>query len=184
MTTDKKETELRKERRERYLSSLIKEAVVNVLAEQDLEQQPQMSSAPPQSRPSPQTNTMDTDVQQPPEPQQQQQEEEEFTVEAMVDKLNILRGSRSFTDPEVFGRLTTFFNNLTDEQKNSVDWLLTELGRVAIDASEEQVDPNAQQQQQQQQQSASQQPPPSQGAPQPSAPQAAAPVTPTGGTGI
>lgn len=169
------EKELKEERRERALRSLIQEAIVNVLAEQEMMQQPQVSSVPPATTgPDPHTNPIDPDIAaQPPE-------EVQFTVDGMVDKLNILRGGRSFTDPEVFGRLTTFFNNLTEEQRNSTDWLLTELGKVVIDASEEQVDP-----QQQQSQQAQPPPPPSgqQGGQQQGG-GLTAPVTPAGTGGM
>jgi hypothetical protein len=166
--------ELQEERRTRALQSLIQEAIVNVLAEQQMMQAPAANPVPPATPgPDPATNPIDPDVTAPP----QQEEEVQFTVDGMVDKLNILRGGRSFTDPEVFGRLTTFFNNLTDEQRTSTNWLLTELGKVVIDASEEQVDP----QQQQQQQSQPQQPPPPPGGQQGGGGGGTAPVSPTGG---
>lgn len=168
--------ELAQERRARHIENLITEAVVNVIAEQDM-----MNRAVPNPTPgpAPETNQMDPDIQNPIDRTAANPEPEQFSVDTMVDKLNVLRGGRSFTDPEVFGRLTTFFNGLTDEQRTSMDWLLTELGKVVIDASEEQVDPDGQQQQQnstppQQQQ----QRPPQQGQQQPGA---QAPVMPTNG---
>lgn len=175
--------ELEQERRERALRTLIQEAIVNVLAEQEMEQQQQTAVPPATPGPDPLTNPIDPDVTAQ-QPQAQEEEEVPFTVDEMVDKLNVLRGGRSFTDPEVFGRLTTFFNNLTDEQKNSLDWLLTELGKVVIDASAEQVDP-----QQQQSQPAQPPPPPAPPAPQPeqtttTTTQPAAPLTPVGSGGM
>lgn len=164
---------IKKEQRQRYLEFLIKEAVVNVLAEQE---PPVATSAVP---PSPVSPSAETNVQ--PEAQPPTQvEEKQFTVEAMVDKLNVLRGGRSFTDPEVFGRLTTFFNNLTDEQKANMESTLTELGKAVIGATEEEAGLNEPQQpqqpQQQQQSGGAAQPPPPAVAPSPASP---APVTPT-----
>ena len=172
------EKELKEERRERALRNLVKEAVVNVLAEQAMMQpqqaQVQGQSAVPPATPGPnaETNPTDPDIAAP------QQQDVQFSVDGMVDKLNVLRGGRSFTDPEVFGRLTTFFNNLTDEQRNSTDWLLTELGMVVIDASEEQVDP---QNQQQTQQTQPPQPPPQPQGQQQQGGGPGAPVMPSGG---
>jgi len=121
---------LQQERKERFLRNLIKEAIINVLAEQD-----ELSSVPPATTPpSPQTNISEPT---PPSPSPTEEElpettpgEVEFTVDSMVDQLNILRGGKSFKDPEVYGKLNTFFNNLTEEQKNSTKWILEELTKI------------------------------------------------------
>jgi hypothetical protein len=164
---------LEQERRERFLRNLISESVVNSLVEMDhmRQEEQNMSSVPPNTPgPAPETNKLDPDL------NKQFNEPTIFDVDEMVDKLNVLRGSRSFTDPEVYGRLNTFFNNLTQEQKNSIDWLLTELGKIVIDASEQQVEPNSQQTV-----SPNQTPPaPQQNIQQPTAPAQSAPVTPVG----
>jgi hypothetical protein len=126
-----KKKSLSEERRERYLKKLIEEAVINVLAEQE----PTPSAAPPSPvPPAPETNAIDPTSELP---------EEEFTVDRMVDKLNVIRGGKSFTDPEVYGRLVTFFNSLTEEERVGIDRYLTELGAVVIDATEEEVEPQA-----------------------------------------
>jgi hypothetical protein len=162
--------DLKQEQRKRFLTNLIQEGIVNVLVEQELPVA-QPSAVPPATPPpAPETNQSELTTQPPPE------EEMRMTVESMVDKLNVLRGGRSFTDPEVFGRLTTFFNGLTDEQKTSFDYLLTELGKVVIGASEEEAGLEDQQQQAQQPTSRVQQPPP---APASTPAASAAPVAPT-----
>lgn len=160
--------QLLREKRQRFIRNLIKEAILNVLAEQ--EAPVQTTAVPPApAAPAPETNAS---LQQTP-PAEGAEEPQQFTVEAMVDKLNVLRGGRSFTDPEVFGRLTTFFNNLTDEQKVSFENLLTELGKAVIGATEEEAGLEGQGQQANQ---AAQQPPPPPAAPQAPAP-APAPTT-------
>ena len=131
------------EQRQRYLRNLIKEAILNVLQEQE---PPVPTSAVPPATPgiAPETNAVE--AMEPAVPAEQV-----FTVELMVDKLNILRGGQSFDDPEVFGRLTGFFNTLTDEQKASLEHMLSELGKSVIGAAEEEagLEDNAQQQAQQ-----------------------------------
>lgn len=130
MTTKK---ELQKEKRERFLRSLIQEAIINVLAEQDLDLdvEPTNSSVPPANQtPAPETNVMDPSVQQ---ASQLPAEDEPFTIDVMVEKLNTLRGGRSYTDPEIYGKLTTFFNNLTEEQRVSMEWYLNELSKIVMD---------------------------------------------------
>lgn len=158
------------ERRQRYIKNLIQEAIINVLKEQ--EPIVPTSAVPPASPGiAPETNgveSMTPDV----APQEQ-----DFTTELMVDKLNVLRGGKSFTDPEVFGRLTEFFNVLTDEQKGSLENMLTELGKAVIGATEEEAgleDPEQQQTSAPAQPPQASIPPPASGAPA-----AGAPVAPS-----
>jgi len=175
---------LEQEKRERYFRNLIQEAIINTLAEQEADR----SAAPP----SPVTPAPETNQPPPPEPppedeQQQQPGEEEFTADTLVDKLNVLRGGKSFTDPEVFGQLTTFFNNLTDEQKASLKYFLSEMGKIVIGVTEQEagLEHNSQQQQRQQPSGQAQRPPGGSQAPKTapaSAPAATgAPVTPSMG---
>jgi hypothetical protein len=127
-----KQINLQQEKRQRFLRNLIKEGILNVLVEQD-NQQPEVSAVPPATPPpAQQTNVMDPAVTQTPAPATSKpvSDNETFTIDTMVDKLNVLRGAKSFTDPEIFGKLTTFFNELTDEQKTSFNWLLTELVKI------------------------------------------------------
>ena len=57
-----------------------------------------------------------------------------LTVESMVDRLNVIRGGKSFSDPEVFGRLTTLWKGLPNETKTNIDKVLTEIGKVVINS--------------------------------------------------
>jgi len=124
---------LLQERKERYIRNLIKEAIINVLAEQE-----ELSAVPPATTPpAPQTNMPDmpppsTPDQPAPDPSAQK----EFTVDTMVEQLNILRGGKSLKDPEVYGKLTTFFNNLTEEQVTSLKWVLEELIKIVTNVNE------------------------------------------------
>lgn len=127
-----KKKSLTEERRERYIENLIEEAVINVLAEQE----PPPSAVPPSpTPPAPETNAVD--------PAAEQLPEEEFTVDGMIDKLNVIRGGKSFSDPEVYARLVTYFNSLIEEEKADINKFLTELGSVVIDATEEEVEQEA-----------------------------------------
>jgi len=166
--------DLKQQQRERYLANLIKEGILNVLVEQDFQQQ-QTSAVPP----SPVTPSLETNVPDPAaNPQQPQQPgQEEFTVDEMVKKLNILRGGKSFTDPEVYGKITTFFKGLTDEQKTSFEWLLNELTKIVVDMPE--TEPQAPQTPQTQQRTQA----PGPGAGMPSGGSQGAPLTATGGAG-
>lgn len=169
MTTDPNnlKSEIRKalegERRKRTLTHLIKEAVVNVFAEQQLDQQP-----PPQQ-----------DFQAPPAPVDDlsalppEQAPEQATVESMTEKLNVIRGGRSFAEPEVFGQLTTYWKTLTPEAQELLDNQLNEIGKLVTMAEPEEAGEDAAQQ--------AQNPPPPP-APTPGTPPTAGappPITPT-----
>ena len=108
------------EKRERFLRNLINEIVINVIAEQvEAMEAPVVQPPPP---------TVETTP--PPVPDTTTPE---FTVDTLVDKLNVLRGGKSLKDPEVYGKLTTFFNNLTEEQKTSTQWIMDELTKIVTD---------------------------------------------------
>jgi len=117
---------LQQERKERFLKNLIKEAIINVLAEQD-------ELGMDLTQPAPVTEPATS----PTESVPQEMSEEEFTVDVMVDKLNDLRGAKSFKDPEVYGKLNTFFNNLTEEQKTSTKWILDELVKLVTSVQQQ-----------------------------------------------
>jgi hypothetical protein len=177
MTSPKNKYSLEQEKRERYLRNLIQEAVVNTLVEQEADR----SAAPPSPvAPAPETNQPSAEPPVPPEETQGQQQEE-FTADTLVDKLNVLRGGKSFTDPEVFGKLTTFFNNLTDEQKVSLDYFLSEMGKIVIGVVEQEAGLEHQQQHTQPSGQAQRPPAGSQPPKAAPAPSTTAPVTPSMG---
>jgi len=150
----RKQYKLQKERRSRHIKNLIEESIINVLVEQEMAQQ-SADTAVPQQEPGspPPVATPDTQI-----PAQ-------YTVDDMIDELNAIRGGRSFTDPEVYGRLVTFFKNLGEEQKSNLDTLLTQIAELVTGVDD------AQPEQQQQGQSGQAQP-----TPPPEAPQASAPM--------
>jgi len=125
MTKDK----LLSERRKRFLENLIQEALINVLAEQEGAQMP---PAPPPAAP-----PMPVDMAADPGGMPPVTEEEQPTVEDMIERLNVIRGGRSFKDNEVYARLVTFFAKLTDEQKRDLQKMLIEIGQVVINAPSE-----------------------------------------------
>lgn len=163
----RKEYDLHKERRRRHIEKLIEESVINVLVEQEQAQQtPPSVEAPP-----PPVATPDS--------QEQASVPKQYTVDNMIEELNAIRGGRSFTDPEVYGRLVTFFKNLGEEQKSSLDTLLTQIAELVTS-----VDDSAQGQQGQQSQPG-QPPPPTGEAPQKSAPMPGAqPAAGAAGVGV
>lgn len=137
-------SQLQKERRERFLKALLEEAIINVLAEQ--EQTPSLPSAPPGPSSAPPAATPPAaETNQAADISLTQPEPVEFTVDTMVEKLNVLRGGKSFTDPEVYGKLNTFFNGLSDEQKTSLDYMLNELNNVVLETSQQPQQQNQQQ---------------------------------------
>ena len=155
--------ELNQERRSRHLKNLIEESIINILHEQEQAQQPEMP--PPVATPNNQAQATEEQV-----PKQ-------YTVDDMIDELNAIRGGKSFSDPEVYGKLVTFFKNLSEEQRSTLDGLLTQIAELVTGVGD------APQDQQQGQTSAPTATP--QGAPQSGAPMPGAqPAVGAAGVGV
>ncbi|MFA6049917.1 MAG: hypothetical protein WC761_01850 [Candidatus Paceibacterota bacterium] len=123
---------LNTERRKRFLENLITEAVINVLAEQ---QAPPLTPPPaaPVGAPPPATPLTDPTA----PPAEQAPVNGAFTVDDMIERLNVVRGGRSFTDPEVYGQLVSYFKTLDDPQREALKTFLVELGKIVIDVKQE-----------------------------------------------
>ncbi len=117
---------LQQKRRQQFLRTLVNEAVYQILQEQD---------AAPAGVPAPATPP--ADVSAPPSPETPAGAPKEFTVDDMIERLNVIRGGRSFTDPEVYGQLVTFFKKQTDEQKQGIEQFLIEIGKIVINVNEQ-----------------------------------------------
>lgn len=162
--------EFQKELLRRNKEVLIKEAIIAIVAEQAVDTQLQQATPV-----APQNPPVSTDV--PPEgadttQQNQTPPPEELTVDSMVEKLNVIRGGTSFSDPEVYGQLTTMWNNLPQDQQQTLDSTLNNIGKIVSFADPEEA--------QQQNTSTPQAPPPP---PPPSAAQPPSAATPPAGGG-
>lgn len=125
---------LEEEKRKKYISGLINEAIVQILSEQD-------AAAAPAGLPAPATPP--ADVSAPPSPETPAGQPKEFTVDDMIERLNVIRGGRSFTDPEVYGQLVTFFKKQNDEQKTQIEQFLVEIGKIVINVNDQEAPPEA-----------------------------------------
>ena len=68
----------------------------------------------------------------------------ELSLDSMIERLNVVRGGKSFTDPEIYGQLTSYFKTMTPEQKTVVDTFLQSISKIMIDVrTNTQADPNA-----------------------------------------
>jgi hypothetical protein len=122
---------LKEDRRKKYLSGLINEAIVQIISEQDA------AAAPaPIGMPAPAAPPVDASA-----PAEPTSNTTEFTVDDMIERLNVVRGGRSFTDPEVYGQLVTFFKTLNDEQKTSMQKFLMDLGKIVINVNDQEAPP-------------------------------------------
>jgi hypothetical protein len=155
MSDLRKKYQINKERRNRHLKTMIEESIINVLAEQEMAQQ-----VTPQAQP--QAGTVES----PPPvatPENQTPVPKQYTVDDMIDELNAIRGGRSFSDPEVYGKLVTFFKNISDDQRTNLDTMLTQIAELITGVDDAPAD-------QQQSQAPAPVPPSPTGAPQQSAP--------------
>lgn len=175
MSEVRKEMILQRQRRNRAIEHLVKESIINILAEQDLNLSsvpPAPTTAAPQNQAAAPTETPSTT----PPAQTDQTVPKQYTVDDMIRELNAIRSGRSFTDPEIYGRLVTFFKGLGDEQKASLNDLLTKIAELVTSVE----DAQATQQQAPASGQAQTQPPaeaPQQSAPMPGAQGAAPPVS-------
>jgi hypothetical protein len=119
----------KQERRQKFLRSLVNEAVYQILQEQEA----------PAGIPAPATPPADVSAPPSPEAPTTESQPKEFTVDDMIERLNVIRGGRSFTDPEVYGQLVTFFKKQTDEQKQAIEAFLVEIGKIVINVNEQEA---------------------------------------------
>lgn len=130
------------------LENLIKEAVTLALYEQKLHEndpnmmQPPQQNAGPVPPPPP---APPVDQTQPPGAQDSnaQQQGQPLTVDSMIERLNVIRGGRSFTDPEIYGQFVTFFKKLAPEQLQTIDQFLQDISKIVVNV-EQQAQPDAQ----------------------------------------
>ena len=53
-----------------------------------------------------------------------------ITLDKVVRKMNIIRSGQSFQDPEVYGKLTTFFNGMQADDKVRFSKYLSDIGAI------------------------------------------------------
>ena len=71
---------------------------------------------------------------------------EPLSVDSMIDKINVIRGGRSFSEPEVYGQLTTIYKSLSDQDKVTIDRVLGEIGKIVIQQGNQTAAPAGQMQ--------------------------------------
>lgn len=128
--------ELLTERRARFLENLLQEAIVNILAEQDAAPAPEAPAPAPAAEPAPTPPASALPPTPPAEPGSAPKKEE-LTVDDMIERLNVIRGGRSFKDNDVYAKLVLFFGKLTEEQKAALQSQLIDIGQAVINVPED-----------------------------------------------
>ena len=159
-------------KRYRYLTYLLTE-VVNSLVEQEQQPLPAPAAPPVQAAPAGGAMPPAADASATTDPNGQPIP---LTIDQIIDKLNIIRGGTSFSEPEIYQKLTDLFNGTPEEQKPLIDGFLKSVGEVVAMKPEEagQQVPGAQQM------SPGSAQPSIPTAPPPSASPPAAPIAPVG----
>jgi hypothetical protein len=62
----------------------------------------------------------------------------------MIDRLNVIRGGKSFADPEVYGQLTSYFKATSETDKAVIDRFLQSIGKIVIQVDQSPSSGNAQ----------------------------------------
>lgn len=103
------------------------------LYEQDQQQMANQGPVPPAPPPPPDAQNQPPQQQlQPGQPEQPQQGQPQMTIDSMIERLNVIRGGKSFTDPEVYGQLVTFFKKITPEQNQVIDQYLQDMAKIMV----------------------------------------------------
>jgi hypothetical protein len=55
-----------------------------------------------------------------------------MTIDSMIERLNVIRGGKSFTDPEVYGQIVTYFKKMTPDQNQVVDQYLQDISKIMV----------------------------------------------------
>ena len=110
-----------------------------------LHEQQQMMATPPAPPPPMPAAPQQPPAQPPQAPQTPPQSPEgdvgssavEVTIDSVIDKLNVIRGGKSFNDPVVFQKMSTVFNGLSDMEKAALDKILGEFQGIMADQSQQ-----------------------------------------------
>ncbi len=119
--------------RQLKLENLLKETLTLALFEQAQAALP--TPPPPVSAGSPvppPPQTPQDPAQQMPPPTTPPPGGEELTMDSMIERLNVIRGGKSFTDPEIYGQITTYFKTLTPENKSTIDAFLQSISKIMV----------------------------------------------------
>lgn len=119
--------EIIEERRTRFLENLLQEAIVNILAEQAAAAEPAPAPAPEAAPPVEAAPTEEAPA---------EGSNPEFTIEEMIERLNVIRGGKSFKDNDVYTQLVVFFSKLSDQQKTDLRQMLVDIGQAVINVPE------------------------------------------------
>lgn len=132
-TAPKSKSELRealkREQRSQHRTNLIKEALTVMIAEQAIDAAPEAPPAPAAPAPVAAPAPAQPGAQAPGEPM--------ATVDTMIEKLNVIRGGNSFSEPEVYGELTKWWKTLSPEQQSILDDQLNQIGVISSVAEPE-----------------------------------------------
>jgi len=122
----------------KYLGWLLESAVSNVLAEQAEQQVAPVAAAQPPAPPAPPpTDQAPVDPNAPAD----QTAQAAMSLDDLIEKLNLIRGGRSFTDPEVYTKMGEVFKTFTDQQKTDLDASLSKVIDVIVNPDEQQPAP-------------------------------------------
>lgn len=119
------------------IENLIKETVTLALFEQEQGMAGNVAPPPPpiNGNPVPPSAPMPPDNQLAPPPQQSQPanaQAVELTLDSMIERLNVIRGGKSFSDPEIYGQLTSYFKTLSPQDKTMLDSFLQNVSKIMV----------------------------------------------------
>lgn len=145
--------------RKLYLEAVLREAI-RVVKEANQQQPAPAAASPVPPSPVPPAGATNMDATTPPQqpPQATPGVPSALDLDSLIDRLNVIRGGKSFADPEVYGQLTTYFKNTSEADKTIIDNFLQNIGKIVIQVDTTQQSDSAAGQQPNQQPPAGAQP--------------------------
>lgn len=121
-----------------YLSRVFAEAAKIISEANAMDMPGGQSSVPPAGPPAtPGTNVADPLQANPGAAEAPKQ----FDVDTLIERLNVIRGGKSFSDPEVYGQLTSKYKEMSDADKGVIDTFLQEIGKIVIQVDAQATSP-------------------------------------------
>lgn len=120
------------ETKTKLLKFLVESAIDDILLEQTMEQEASQLPVQATGQPPVQQTAPEAAPEQPPV--------QVMSLDEMIESLNMIRGGRSFTDPEVYTKLGEVYKTFSDTQKSELGTSLKKIVEVIINPGQVQTD--------------------------------------------
>ena len=64
-----------------------------------------------------------------------------LSVETLIERLNVIRGGKSFAEPEVHSQLNSIYQNIQEQDKITLDRILIDIGKAVQETQQNNAPP-------------------------------------------